>query len=147
MKGFLRLPPKRYLLAGIALYGVFLVALLPATWVSQAIFHYSRGSVDLRLADGYWWKGHSQQVILGKPATGQSVIGVLTWQWQPKGVVKGTLVFDLAVTGATPGRMLLTVGRTGMRLEARQGDLPLDGLQQAMPRIKVIKGTGHAGNP
>lgn len=147
MRGFLRLPPKRYLLPGIVLYGVFLVALLPATWVSQAIFRYSRGSVDLREADGFWWKGHSQQVVLGKPATGQSVIGTLTWQWQPKGLVKGNLVFDLAITGAASARMLLTAGRTGMRLEARQGDLPLDGLQQALPRIKIIKGAGHAGNP
>lgn len=147
MSGYLRLPPKRYLLPGIVLYGVFLLVLLPATWVSQAIFRYSHGSMDLRQADGFWWKGRSQQVVLGKPATGQSVIGTLTWQWQPKGLVKGTLVFDLAVTGATPGRMLLTAGRTGMHLEARQGDLPLDGLQQAMPRLKVTKGAGHGGTP
>lgn len=147
MRGSWRLPPKRYLLSGIVLYGFFLMALLPATWVSQAIFRYSKGSVDLRQADGFWWKGRSQQVVLGKPTTGLNIIGALTWQWQPKGLVKGTLVFDLAVTGASSGRMLLTAGRTGMHLEARQGDLPLDGLQQAMPRLKVTKGAGHGGNP
>jgi hypothetical protein len=148
MRISLRLPPKRYLLPGIVLYLLFLGVLLPATMVSQMVFRYSHGNVDLRQAEGYWWKGSSRQVVMGNPTAGQNAVGELTWRLQPKGLVKGALVFDLTVSGASSGRLLLIASRTGLRLESVRGELPLDVIQQAMPHINISKGgTGHAGHP
>jgi general secretion pathway protein N len=108
---------------GAAAYAVFLVALMPASYVAARLEAATRGGVQVHEANGSFWSG-SGRATLATPA-GPLALEDLEWRFLPARLVAGRLAF--AVTGRSAGfDSRAELARSFSMWEAR--DVAIDGL-------------------
>ena len=84
---------------GVGAYAVFLVAMLPASFVAPRIAGATRGTLQLHNADGTVWNG-SARAVVATPA-GPLAIDELRWRLVPLRLATGRLAY--AVDAASAG--------------------------------------------
>lgn len=108
---------------GAAAYAVFLVALMPASYVAAKLEASTRGGVQVHEARGSIWSG-SGRATIATPA-GPLAVEDLEWRFLPARLVAGRLAF--AVTGRSAGfESRGELARSLSMWEAR--DVAIDGL-------------------
>jgi general secretion pathway protein N len=83
------------LLLGIAAYGAFLVATVPASLVTDRVARASGGRVTFEKVDGSLWHGRSR--IRAATAAGALAIDELEWRFLPARLAMGEAAFALRV--------------------------------------------------
>jgi len=85
--------PLRALLLGVAAYGVFLVATIPATVVASRIAVASGGQLTLTNASGTAWNGAARAAV----ATGGSTLPLdeVRWRFLPSRLAAGRIAFSV----------------------------------------------------
>lgn len=81
----------RAILVGVSLFVLFLVVRAPASLIGHFID--DRGPVSLLALDGTLWSGNGNLLI------GGIQVGRLDWSFRPVMLLKGSLGYDLALTG------------------------------------------------
>jgi general secretion pathway protein N len=108
-----------YAALGAACYLLFLIATLPAAWLSWGIARLSEGDVILAGVEGSVWRGGATLLL---PHLGPSALGRLEWSVQPLALLAGRLQYRLRLDGTdAQARATLIPGlrRLGVRgLEA-----------------------------
>jgi general secretion pathway protein N len=84
---------------GIAAYGVFIVATMPASFLLERARAAQPGKFEVREAHGTAWRGNAQ-VVVNAPG-GTVAVERLEWRWLPARLAAGHLAFDIAA--AAPG--------------------------------------------
>ena len=79
---------------GIAAYALFLMALLPASFVAARIERATEGAVQLNDATGTLWRG-AARVVVATPA-GPFAVERLQWIFQPLQLARGRAVYQLS---------------------------------------------------
>ncbi|UTH72286.1 type II secretion system protein N [Chromobacterium sp. IIBBL 290-4] len=90
-----------------------LVSALPANWLSVPVSRVSGGHWDVSQAKGTLWDGGAQLVYLGAGGEVQAM-SPIAWQWQPKALMSGLLVWHLDSAGQ-PGMLQLGWGKQEVR--------------------------------
>lgn len=101
-------PWAGYVLLGLLLYGLFLFAFAPASWVAWGVSHLSRGAVALGQAQGTVWSGGAELVA----STTRRDLGHLRWRINPAWLLTGRVNAMLDLSG--PGTQLSTTLRVGI---------------------------------
>ncbi|MGC0153849.1 type II secretion system protein N [Chromobacterium vaccinii] len=86
---------------------------LPASWLSVPVGRLSEQHWGVSDARGTLWDGSAQLVYLG-PAGEVQGMSPLAWQWQPKALLSGLLVWHLDSAGQ-PGMLQLGLGKQEVR--------------------------------
>lgn len=81
---------------GVAAYAIFMLALMPASFVAGRIEQSTRGALQLRNADGTLWSG-SAQAVIATPA-GPLNIESVQWRFVPASLFAGRLGFAVHST-------------------------------------------------
>ncbi|WP_083338701.1 type II secretion system protein N [Chromobacterium sphagni] len=102
---------KWLFLAALLLAGV--VSALPASLLGLPVARLSDGRWGVGDARGTVWNGGAQLVYLG-PAGEVQGMSPLAWQWQPKALLSGLLVWHLDSAGQ-PGLLQLGLGKQEVR--------------------------------
>jgi len=82
-------------IVGIAAYGVFLVATMPARWAAERA---ALRDVALHAVNGTIWRGDAQAVI--RVGGGTFTVDRLAWDFRPARLLQGRLAYDVAAQGA-----------------------------------------------
>ena len=115
---------------GMAAYGVFLVAGMPASFLLERARAAQTGKFEVRESSGSAWHGRAA-VAFNAPG-GSIVVDRLEWRWIPARLFAGRLAFDIAASGS--GLEARYEGaRTVTRWEVR--DLDVRGEAAAMTRV------------
>jgi general secretion pathway protein N len=108
----------RYILLGLLIYLLFLIATLPAPWLAEeAATRLSNGLITLAGTRGTLWSG-SGELYAGGPATGVRQLGTITWRINPLGLFIGRVQLSLKLDGPNArGQAHLGVGRKAIHAE------------------------------
>jgi len=88
---------------GIAAYGVFLVASMPASFLLARAQQAQPGKFEVREAGGTAWHGHAN-VVINTPG-GPVAVDRIEWRWLPAQLASGRFAFDInARSGAITAR-------------------------------------------
>ncbi len=90
--------PASLALLGVAAYGVFLAATVPARWVEARIAAAAPGRYQALAVNGTLWKGDAQAVV--NAPGGTLVIDRFEWTFRPARLLQGRLAFAIDVKGA-----------------------------------------------
>lgn len=112
-----------YVVAGLVLYLVFLVASAPASWVAWGLARAGQNMVTLAAPRGTVWRGEAQ-LYAGGPANTQHV-GRLTWRLLPLRLFLGDIALDLGLTeGGLQARLIVQRGPGQLTLEDLNATVP-----------------------
>lgn len=108
---------------GVAAYGVFLVASMPAAFLLERARAAQPGKFEVREAEGTAWSGRAQ-VDLVVPG-GIVPVDRIAWRWRPARLAAGRLAFDIAAA-ASGVQARYEGARTLTRWEVRDLDVQAD---------------------
>ncbi len=94
-------------LVGVILYGVFLFALAPPTWVAWGVTRMSHNALILRDTQGTLWSGDGMLIV----SASQRVLGRLHWRINPAWLPTGQVAAKVELFG--PDTRLSTKLRVG----------------------------------
>lgn len=113
-----------YVVAGLALYLVFLVASAPASWVAWALARSGQKVVALADPRGTVWRGEAE-LYAGGPANTQR-LGRLRWRLLPLRLFLGRVALDVGVAdGGIQARLIVERGPGTLALEELDATLPV----------------------
>lgn len=99
-----------YLILGLVLYLVFLLATAPAVWLAEATTRLSDGALTLASPRGTFWRG-AGELYAGGPATGVRHLGTLQWQANPLWLFVGRAQLAMRLDGdSARGQASVRVG-------------------------------------
>lgn len=107
----------------ILLYGIFLLATLPATWLSKPVSQATRGTLHLLYVDGTAWSGNGR-LAMGKTTARE--LGQIHWSINPLWLVLGRVQLNVKLTGATTGQGQLQLGYRTLTLKDFDVALPAE---------------------
>lgn len=96
----------RLVVLGVAAYGVFLVATLPASVVLASAQKAGPGKFEVREASGTLWRG-AAKLTIDTPG-GPVPVDRFEWRWLPSRLLTGRLALD--ITASAPGLDAHSVG-------------------------------------
>jgi hypothetical protein len=88
-----------YVVLGLLVYFLFLVAFAPANWATWGLARVSQGRLNLNQTTGSLWHGQGE-LVLFQPGTAPYLAGHATWRINPLPIVIGRLNLDLQISGA-----------------------------------------------
>ena len=90
--------PASLALLGVAAYGVFLAATVPARWLETRLATAAPGRYQVHSIDGTLWKGEAQAVV--NAPGGTLVVDRVAWRFLPSRLLQGRLAFAVDAKGA-----------------------------------------------
>ncbi len=131
-----------YLLLGLTLYLLFLIADLPAVWLAEAATRWSNGVVMLATPRGSFWGG-SGELHAGGAATGVRHLGTLQWRVNPLWLLAGRVQLTMQLDGpAARGQASLRVGLRQINVQDLATTLPAQLIALVYPPAAFFAPTG-----
>jgi general secretion pathway protein N len=90
--------PASLAVLGIAAYGVFLAATMPARWIEARLAAAMPGRYQVHAIEGTLWKGDAQAVV--NAPGGSLVVDRIEWRFLPSRLLQGRLAFAIDAKGA-----------------------------------------------
>jgi general secretion pathway protein N len=90
--------PASLALLGVAAYGVFLAATVPARWLEARLAAAAPGRYQVHSIGGTLWKGEAQAIV--NAPGGTLVVDRVAWRFLPSRLLQGRLAFAVDAKGA-----------------------------------------------
>lgn len=131
-----------YLLTGVALYALFLVVTLPASWMGELLTRASHGSATLQDAAGTVWGGSG---TLRWSLAGRDTLAVpLRWSIEPWWLLAGRVQAEIETRGELTLHGQIAVGYRRLDIRALEAEFPAALLATLYTPATVIAPTGVA---
>jgi general secretion pathway protein N len=90
--------PASLALLGVAAYGAFLAATVPARWLEARLATAAAARYQVQAADGTLWKGEARAVV--NAPGGTLVVDRFAWRFLPSRLLQGRVAFAIDAKGA-----------------------------------------------
>lgn len=130
-------------LAGVLLYGLFLLAQAPAGLLAWGLQRISAGKVLLDRPEGTLWHGGAARLVwmdAGQPLD----LGRVNWSWRPLELVRARLGHHIGIDDAALRlRGRIAIGPGGIELERLDAGLPAEIAGRLLPAIGLLHPRGE----
>jgi general secretion pathway protein N len=130
-----------YVVFGLVLYLVFLIATAPAFLLAEAAARLSNGTLTLAAPRGTLWGG-TGELYAGVPATGIRELGTLRWQVNPLWLFIGRAQLRLELNGATQGQASMRLSRKHLNVQELSAVFPAHLVSLVYPPAAFFAPTG-----
>ena len=139
-----RHPRLIYVLAGIGLYAVFLIATAPANVMGWMLPRLTNNRILLSQPEGGFWHGKSQALLLKADSGEVKSIGDVQWDFLFLPLFKLQLAARVEVfDGRNTSRGILAAGLGQIHLRQMNAILPIPLITEFNPAWKIWKPTGE----